>query len=111
MGITVSQIKGLRGPEIRMSVEDHGPGIPHTDLPHLFEPFYRGSDATAAQIQGNGLGLSIVKRIIEAHGGRVSVATRQNEGTTFTIHLPAVSAVTAPASDAVVGASSATVRS
>ena len=74
--------------EIRIAVEDHGAGIAQADLPHLFEPFYRGADASAAQIQGNGLGLSIVKRIIEAHGGRVTVETTVGTGTTFTLHLP-----------------------
>ncbi|MEQ1757751.1 MAG: HAMP domain-containing sensor histidine kinase [Vicinamibacterales bacterium] len=89
LAVSAVQAKGPRGPEVRVSVEDHGPGIPHKDLPHLFEPFYRGVDATSAQIQGNGLGLSIVKRIVEAHGGRVTVSTRQGAGTAFTIHLPA----------------------
>lgn len=74
--------------EVQIAVEDHGSGIKQADLPHLFEPFYRGSDASAAQIQGNGLGLSIVKRIIEAHGGQVRVDTTVGAGTTFTLHLP-----------------------
>ena len=52
-----------RRPEICITVSDHGPGIPPADLPHIFEPFYRGSDAVAGQIHGNGLGLSLVKRI------------------------------------------------
>jgi signal transduction histidine kinase len=105
LGVSASQVKGPRGTEVRVSVEDHGAGVPHADLPHLFEPFYRGSDATAAQIQGNGLGLSIVKRIVEAHGGRVSVTTRPGNGTTFVIHLPAAPPTLLSASNPVVGSS------
>jgi signal transduction histidine kinase len=92
LGVSATESRGARGTEVRISVEDHGAGIPNADLPHLFEPFYRGARATTAQIQGNGLGLSIVKRIVEAHGGRVTVSTRPGAGTTFTIHLPAAPA-------------------
>jgi signal transduction histidine kinase len=88
IGITMAQAGQGSRQEIRIAVEDHGAGIAQADLPHLFEPFYRGADASAAQIQGNGLGLSIVKRIIEAHGGRVTVETTVGTGTTFTLHLP-----------------------
>jgi len=111
LAITASQTKGARGTEVRVSVEDHGPGIPHADLPHLFEPFYRGADATAAQIQGNGLGLSIVKRIVEAHGGRVTVSTRIGTGTVFTIHLPAAPPAAATVSTSLVGSESAAAHS
>jgi signal transduction histidine kinase len=111
LGVTTSQARGVRGTEIRISVEDHGPGIPHADLPHLFEPFYRGSAATAAQIQGNGLGLSIVKRVVEAHGGRVTVSTRPGSGTVFTIHLPAAPSVPSAVSSGLVGAKDAAAHS
>jgi signal transduction histidine kinase len=80
---------GARRPEIRVTVEDHGAGIPTADLPHIFEPFYRGADARARQTQGSGLGLALVARIVAAHGGRVSVTTREGEGSAFTLHLPA----------------------
>jgi len=46
-----------RPPEVRITIEDHGPGIPGHELPHIFEPFYRGGDAVARQVRGNGLGL------------------------------------------------------
>jgi signal transduction histidine kinase len=111
LALTASQARGPRGAEVRVSVEDHGPGIPHSDLPHLFEPFYRGSEATTAQIQGNGLGLSIVKRIVEAHGGRVTVSTRAGHGTAFTIHLPAAPPASVLASTSMVGTEGATVHS
>ena len=91
-----------RRPGIQITVEDHGAGIPAADLPHIFEPFFRGSDAIARQIQGNGLGLSIVRRIVSAHGGKVTVSTRPGGGSAFTITLPAADPGTfasAPASD------------
>lgn len=78
--------------EVRVTVEDHGGGIAVADLPHIFDPFYRGSDATARRIQGSGLGLALVRRIAEAHGGRVSVETRDGAGSAFTLHLPATAA-------------------
>jgi signal transduction histidine kinase len=81
---------------VRFVVEDHGAGIPTQDLPHIFEPFYRGSEAISRQVHGNGLGLSIVKRIVSAHRGRVQVATQPGAGSTFTIVLPATDAHTVP---------------
>jgi signal transduction histidine kinase len=77
--------------EVRISVEDHGPGIDPADLPHIFEPFYRGQGVLGSTVPGAGLGLSIVKRHIEAQGGRVSVESAKGNGSRFTIHLPAVS--------------------
>lgn len=75
-------------PEAQVTVEDRGPGIDSADLPHIFEPFYRGRLATEGRIQGNGLGLHIVKRGIEALGGRVGVRTARGSGTSITLHLP-----------------------
>jgi signal transduction histidine kinase len=71
-----------------VSVSDRGRGIDAADLPRIFEPFYRGRDAVARGIQGSGFGLSLVRRIAEVHGGRVTVTSRAGEQTTFTLHLP-----------------------
>ena len=79
-----------RGDEAQITVEDRGLGIPPAELPHVFEPFFRGREVIDAQIRGSGLGLSLVKHIIEAHGGRVTVKSAERRGSAFTIHLPAV---------------------
>jgi signal transduction histidine kinase len=90
VGIRAEHAADRRHSEVRITVSDHGPGIPASELPHIFDPFYRGADAVERQIHGNGLGLSLVKRIVTAHGGRVSVTTRAGSGSSFTIALPAV---------------------
>lgn len=92
VGVRAEQTRERRRREIRITVTDHGDGIPASELPHIFEPFYRGTDAVARQIHGNGLGLSLVKRIVAAHGGRVTVTTRPGAGSAFTIVLPAAEA-------------------
>jgi signal transduction histidine kinase len=78
-------------PEVEVTVEDRGPGIDPQDLPHIFDPFYRGRGVVASAIPGAGLGLSLVQRHVQAHRGRVTVKTSPGQGTTFTIHLPALS--------------------
>jgi signal transduction histidine kinase len=89
VGVKAEHVRGRRHGEVRITILDHGPGIPTAELPHIFEPFYRGADAVARQIHGNGLGLSLVKQIVAAHGGKVSVSTRAGAGSAFTISLPA----------------------
>jgi signal transduction histidine kinase len=87
VGIKIEQGRHRRRPEVWITVSDHGDGIPASELPHIFDPFYRGADAVARQVHGNGLGLSLVRRIVAAHGGRVTVTTRSG-GSSFTIALP-----------------------
>jgi signal transduction histidine kinase len=89
VGVKAEHVREGGRSEVRISVSDHGPGIPADELPRIFDPFYRGSDALARQIHGNGLGLSLVKRIVTAHGGRITVSTRAGAGTTFIITIPA----------------------
>ena len=92
VGIRAQHVRERRGAHIRITVSDHGPGIPASELPHIFEPFFRGAEALEKQIHGNGLGLSLVRRIIAAHGGRVSVVTKPGAGSAFTIVLPVAQA-------------------
>lgn len=75
-------------PFCRIAIQDNGLGISPDDLPHVFEPFYRGRQARQSQIHGNGLGLSLVKRAVEAHGGRITVESTQGQGSVFTVYLP-----------------------
>ena len=89
IGVRVEPSRARGRDEIAITIEDHGAGVAAADLPHIFEPFYRGADALARQVQGSGLGLALVHRIVEGHGGRVSVTTRAREGSAFTLHLPA----------------------
>ena len=74
---------------VRISVSDHGPGIPAVDLPNIFEPFYQGSAADGVKSGGVGLGLSLTKDMVEAMSGKISVETKPGRGTTFTLHLRA----------------------
>lgn len=75
---------------VEICVADRGPGIADDDRAHIFEAFYRGRHAVTHQIQGNGLGLHLVQRIVEAHGGRVTVDYEAGPGCRFRITLPAV---------------------
>jgi len=69
-----------------LTVTDEGPGISPEDLPHIFNRFYRSSEART--LPGSGLGLSIVKRAAERHGGTVDVISPPEGGTTFSLTLP-----------------------
>lgn len=77
------------GSEVRILVEDKGFGISPAELPHVFDPFFRGKEAASRQIHGTGLGLSLARDAVTAMGGRLSVKSRTGEGSTFTIHLRA----------------------
>ena len=95
IGISVTRGTGRDEGHVSIAVSDRGRGIPAEDLALIFKPFYRGAYARDRQIHGNGLGLSLVKRIAEAHGGRVSVKSVPNEGSTFTLLLPFASGAVA----------------
>ena len=74
---------------VAFKVADHGQGIADADLPHIFEPFFRGEHGVDGHVHGSGLGLSLVSRIVAQHHGKVQVATARERGTTFTVVLPA----------------------
>ncbi len=74
--------------EIKISVEDKGSGIPEEHLSRLFERFYRVDKARSRQLGGTGLGLSIVKHIALAHKGTVTVSSKINKGSVFSLTLP-----------------------
>ncbi len=88
IGLETRRIDKPSGSQVHLTVADRGPGIAATDVPHLFEPFYRGNTGSDDQIPGSGLGLSLVKHIVEGHGGRVTVSTKEGEGSRFTVVLP-----------------------
>lgn len=77
------------GDEVAVIVEDRGQGIPRGEIGQVFEPFFRGRRAVKDQIHGTGLGLSLAKRIVEAHDGSIAVASEVGKGTQFTVRLPA----------------------
>jgi signal transduction histidine kinase len=72
---------------VRLIVADTGIGIPRDALPHLFSEFYRAPNAKAVEESGTGLGLSIVKLLVDRAGGRITVASREGEGSTFSLEM------------------------
>jgi len=76
---------------VEISVADEGPGIPPEDMPRIWDRLYRG-DKSRSQ-RGLGLGLSFVRAILQAHGGRATVANRPDCGAEFTLILPAAGPV------------------
>ena len=76
------------GEGVRIEVADTGVGIPEDEQELLFERFFRTAQAQSAAVPGAGLGLSIAKAIVEAHGGGISCRSRGGTGTTFVVDLP-----------------------
>jgi signal transduction histidine kinase/type II secretory pathway pseudopilin PulG len=89
MGIRAHAGSGPEAGEVLITVQDRGQGIEPGEIPHIFEPFYRGNAARASQTHGTGLGLSLAKEAAEAMGGKLTVASRLGEGSAFTLHFPA----------------------
>ena len=73
---------------LKISFTDDGLGISEEDLPYIFEHFYRGDKSRDRKSGGSGIGLAIVKQLVEIHGGRVVVTSKLGEGSTFTVLLP-----------------------
>jgi signal transduction histidine kinase len=82
--VRVSEVDG----DVLVAVEDEGTGIPAEDLDRLFERFYRSASAERRAVPGVGLGLSIVKTIVDAHGGSVGIESVEGDGTTVTLRIP-----------------------
>jgi signal transduction histidine kinase len=80
------------GGAVEIRVADHGPGIPQDEQDQIFNPFFRGRRALSEQVHGTGLGLSLVKKIIEAHGGSIRVFSEPAKGTEFVVRIPAAPA-------------------
>lgn len=79
---------GLKNEMAFVSILDEGPGISESDLPHIFRRFYRGEKHRSRSSGGVGLGLSLVKHIVEAHNGKIEVKSELHKGSEFTLFLP-----------------------
>jgi signal transduction histidine kinase len=80
-----------RGDDLAMvSVKDEGPGIPAAEHDKIFREFYRTPSAYKTQIEGTGLGLALVKRHVEAHGGQVELVSHEGVGSTFSVVVPRI---------------------
>jgi signal transduction histidine kinase len=76
-----------------IAVADQGPGIPPALRERIFERFYSLDQARSQEPSSSGLGLAIVRRVVEAHGGNVSVESQEGKGSTFWVRLPVLAAV------------------
>ena len=76
--------------EVSITVEDEGPGIPYEERHQIFEPFFRGRLAREMEVEGSGIGLSIVRQVARSHGGRVRVGIGDRQGARFVLQLPAL---------------------
>jgi signal transduction histidine kinase len=95
IGISATAVGDGAGQAVEITVADRGRGIPRDEQKHIFDPFFRGRSAVADQIHGTGLGLDIVRKIVEAHGGSIRFRSTPGKITEFTVRIPA-----APAPDA-----------
>ena len=71
-----------------ITIKDYGQGIPEEDLPYIFEPFYRVDKSRSKRTGGYGLGMSLCKKIIDRHQGKIQINSKVNQGTTVEILLP-----------------------
>jgi signal transduction histidine kinase len=92
IGVYAVTTGGKESPAVEVRVADRGPGIPPDEQKHVFDPFFRGRRAVRDQVHGTGLGLNLVKKIIEAHGGTVRVSSEVMKGTEFIVQIPAAPA-------------------
>jgi two-component system phosphate regulon sensor histidine kinase PhoR len=88
IGIFARAVSSPPGQAVEIRVADRGPGIPPEEQKHVFDAFFRGRQAVLGQIHGTGLGLNLVKKIVEAHGGTIHVQSRPGAGTSFIVRIP-----------------------
>jgi two-component system sensor histidine kinase SenX3 len=89
IGIFAEASMDKKTTSVEIRVADHGPGIPPGEADHIFDPFYRGKMAVEDQVHGTGLGLSLVQRIVKAHGGTIAVKSQPGKGAEFVMRIPA----------------------
>jgi signal transduction histidine kinase len=85
--VTISKVEKEGKSWAKLTVQDQGIGIPADEVPHIFKPFYRASNAID-YVAGSGIGLASVSQIIKQHRGTITVESIEKIGTTFVIHLP-----------------------
>ncbi len=81
------RLKFIKKPEGCVEIKDNGLGIPEEEIEKIFLPFYRDQRVKAENISGSGLGITIAKKIVEAHNGKITVESKVDIGTTITIKL------------------------
>ena len=86
--VSVRRVEGSGGARAVITVADAGVGIPAADLPHIFDPYRRGSNVRGGSVRGTGIGLAGVRQIVAQHGGTIAVESREGEGSKFTVSLP-----------------------
>ncbi|MFE4709589.1 ATP-binding protein [Paenibacillus sp. NPDC056722] len=87
-GGTIDIKVSLSGEQVLVEIADTGSGIPEEELHHIFKPFYKVDKSRERKVGGSGLGLSIVKRIVDLHKGQIEVASTPGKGTTVSVQLP-----------------------
>ncbi|HLK20401.1 MAG TPA: HAMP domain-containing sensor histidine kinase [Bryobacteraceae bacterium] len=90
VGVEASTARENDREMVEVRVQDRGPGIPGDEREHIFEPFFRGRWAVRNQVHGTGLGLNLVKRVVEAHHGSIQVKSEESHGTEFIVRLPSM---------------------
>jgi signal transduction histidine kinase len=88
VGVFARAVAGPRGTAVELRIADRGPGIPPDEQQHIFDAFFRGKRSLRDQIHGTGLGLNLVKKIVEAHGGTVEVESEPGAGSSFILRIP-----------------------
>ncbi|MGO8675141.1 MAG: sensor histidine kinase [Limisphaerales bacterium] len=96
IGVAATRLHGPHGDGVEICVADRGPGVPAAEQKRIFDPFFRGERARREQTRGAGLGLSVVREIIRAHGGTVCVESNNGHGARFLVRLPADSSRKCP---------------